>query len=305
MSLLKKLKKHVAVMSEKKAEVRKQHLVAKSSSPTWEERLRKEGLAPLYFPEIGEVRQGKDEPLFSDEYTNPAPGVSEPSAPRDQVLPPTPDDTIGRRRDYTDSVVACDQRWSNFLQMVEHLKAMRPGEVWGKWKDIEDVLKDERRAIFGGDPTWDKKSMCWSRDTGATQFVGIPYAMQPVKVTCSASDSRLSLTKGQAGALKAIVLQLAGYECGGCKSVSDGHSDGCYSCEGLTKVRADYAAYLLRRKAQAVKAAPLRRFTDMDPIVRGGEFSVFSECSPEDYVWALVAPWVGEGGRRELVDLLR
>ena len=290
MKLLDKVQAAVAVLAVCASKVAKTHKQGRDEAQKWEDILRAEGLGEIrLIHSVGERHVGKDEPLFFDEFTNPAPGVSEPLEARFQCEPEYFDESADHRMDFSDSVAACDRRWDNFLQMVDHLKAAPPRGTWGTYKVIEQVLIDEKRAIFGGDPVWDKVSMCWRKGD----------------IVCAASDSRLSLTKGQAGALKAIAVKIAGYECSGCKSVSDGHSDVCYSCEGLTKVRADYAAYLMRRREQALKAAPVRRFTDMDTTIRGEEYSVIAHCTPDDYVWALVAPWVGEDGRRQLVDLLQ
>jgi hypothetical protein len=289
LKLLDKVNAAVVVLAICATKVAKAHTQAKDDGQKWEDILRAEGLAPLTMVHsVGERHEGRDEPLFFDEFTNPAPGVTAPLEARDQAIPESFDESPDFRMDFGDSVRACDTRWANFLEMVTHLKAGNSRGVWAAYKVIEQVLIDEKRAIFGGDPVWDKVTKCWRKGD----------------IVCSASDSRLSLTKGQCGALKAVAVKIAGYDCLGCKAVSDGHSDVCYSCEGLTKVRSDYKAYLVRRNEQAIKAAPLRRFTDMATLEEQGPTSMKVDCAADDYVWALVAPWVGDLGRRALTEVL-
>jgi hypothetical protein len=242
-SLAKRVAASRAATQRAQVRVTKAKASAKTDAVAIEALLAEEGLAPLHDTSVGENRYGNDEPLFVDEASNPAPGVTPPVDARDQVKQDA-DEGRDMRLDFTDEMHSCDERWSNYVGMLQVIgDAGR--SAWPTWKAVEEELRSEKLAIFGGSPAWDKVLKVWRRGN----------------VIAKATDRRLSVNAGQGRALKAHALDTAGYACKACEALDE--TELCYDHQALRDQTVKHAEYLTRRAEQALKQAPVRAFTDL------------------------------------------
>jgi len=253
MSLLNKVRASQRATEAAKVRVATAKVVAAASSKTIEEQLAEEGLAVLNFSSVGEDRYGNDAPLFVDEYTNPAPGTQIIWDARDQVAQDDADESADFRRAYPTAVTACDDRWEAYISMFAEI-ALAGRSAYNVWKHCREVVDSQRLAIFGGKPEWDNKLKVWK----------FAHPSLPGNIVASASDERLPLTAGHLRALKAHALNVGGHGCMSCESLEGSE---CWDHQALTNQGKAYADYLLRRKEQALKVAPVRAFTDLPEVV--------------------------------------
>jgi hypothetical protein len=236
-SLAKRVAKSRAATQRATVRVQEAKVAAKATAVELEELLAEEGLAPLHDTSVGENKFGNDEPLFVDEAARPAPGVTPPVDARDQVQRDA-DEGRDMRLDFTDEMKSCDERWSNYIGMLQVIdEAGR--SAWPTWKVVEEELRTEKIAIFGGTPTWDKDLKAWRLGD----------------IVAKATDRRLSVNAGQARALKAHALNAAGYACMSCASLEE--TELCWDHQALADQHLKHAEYLARREEQAVKRAPV------------------------------------------------
>jgi hypothetical protein len=246
-NLLNKVRASLKSSAAAKSRVAAAKVVAAASSKTLEEQLAEEGLAVFKFSSVGEDRYGNDAPLFVDEFTNPAPGTEIIWDARDQVAMSDADESADFRRAYPTSVTACDDRWEAYLAMTAEI-ANAGRSAYAVFKHVQEVVNSQRAAIFGGQPSWDKALKAWKLGN----------------IVASASDERLPLTAGHLRALKALALDVGGHGCKGCESLEGVK---CWDHQALIQQGKGYADYLLRRKEQALKLAPVRAFTDLPEVV--------------------------------------
>lgn len=270
MSLLNKVRASLKSSAAAKSRVAAIKVVAAASSKGIEEQLAEEGLAVLKFSSVGEDKYGNDAPLFVDEFTNPAPGTEIIWDARDQVAQDDANEDADFRRAYPTSVTACDDRWEAYIEMTAEITMAGRG-AWGVYKHLLEVVNSQRVSIFGGLPVWNKEHKHWALDSGRVQDMSHlrfrkygMYAPVRILITASASDARLPLTAGHLRALKALALDVGGHGCKTCDSLSDGAK--CWDHQALLEQGNKYADYLLRRREQALKLAPVRILTDLAEV---------------------------------------
>lgn len=236
-SLAKAVAKERKATKQAQVRVAKAKAVAKAAATDIEALLAEEGLAPLHDTSVGENRYGNDEPLFVDEAARPAPGVTPPVDARDQVQQDA-DEGTDTRLDFTDEMKSCDERWSNYVGMLQAISDAERA-AWPTWLAVAEVLHKEKVSIFGGTPAWDKELKAWRCGS----------------IVAKATDRRLSVNAGQARALKAHALDTAGYACKACAAREE--EELCWDHAALRDQHLKYAEYLARRAEQAIKRAPV------------------------------------------------